>query len=244
MSGKIKKTVAALFMCFSFSWIYAGSSTNTLLGEIIDVIFEALFEITALPTTFKPYPYCDEERNFITYDESYASTKIFISSQMVANTRLGVGNVTRLDGYFWRFFGPLVDNTVFMDTAGVVNGISGWWAGQCAVGGQVTVIKTNPFTMQFALQYAFDYGFSKMIGINDGNVFKFSTVFKSYPGGNLEIEDRFNFIFGSSFLTENELHLGFQINRVQLFGTWNYAYDYSLKAPAYNQWGLGAKLYI
>ncbi len=220
------------------------STLHEFAVEILEFLAEASFYGTALPSTFEKYPYCAEDSKFIIHDSTGASTKLFLSSSFFYNTRVGTGNFNRLDSYIWRFFGPLVENTVACDVNGNLCGEAERWLGLCYVGGQFTVVKTNPFTWQVAFQYGFDYGLLEPLGIHGGKSLKFTNVFKSYPGAGFQIEDRMSVHSGGNAVWENELHVGRQLNRFQIFGTWNWAYDFEKNLALYHQWGCGLKLYI
>lgn len=250
----MKKKIITFFCLFLL--IFSSKVSSSIIGELIGDVVEAVVEeavstafvYTSLTGTFKPYPYYTEKNTedgsvasvsgspFIVYDGTGSSTKIFISSALVYNTLLGLGNTSRLDGYFWRFFGPYVENQAYWDVDGSLTGMPGKCNGICYLGGQFTLIKTNPFTWQTVCLFGLNYG------VLESNCFRLTNVFKCYPGARLELEDRLSFMFNKKVLLDNEVLFGVQMDRIQLFAVWNYGFDIDEKKTAYHQWGGGLKL--
>lgn len=246
-----KKFFSVFFILFSLSSSinagpYLADIFVDIFASVTEAMFETIFELTSVGGTFKKYPYYKDKESdnteyspFIVYDGSGSSTKIFLESSLVYNTQYGLGNCSRLDGYLWRFFGLYAENDVYWDVDGSLTGNPGKAMGVSYLGGQLTYVKTNPFTWQMGFQFGLNYG------LLDNNAFKLTNIIKSYPGANLEIEDRFSAIFTSddTFL-DNEVHLGVQMERLQIYGLWNYRFKVGDVNNSYHQFGGGLKLYL
>lgn len=228
----------------SYTYSYEHTHIDTgyfffdLFCEIVHALIVAGFEYTAIPFTFSAYPYSTEDHNFILPDDSGSSFKFFLSDAVVYNTSFGMGNITRIDGYFWRFFGPLFENYMYWDfnRPDVENYSSP--VGIIYLGGQLTCLKFDYFIGQMAFQYGLNYG------LYDTGLFKCSYIIKCYPGAHLEIEDRISAIGFDKWWGENELHFGIQAGRVQLFADWTFTFGTEKSQNYFHQWGGGAKIYL
>lgn len=236
---------------------------DELSGTIFNLI-GMLWFIDNIIVTFDDYPYADgrylnflSENTFSTSSDSYSGSETVVVDEegnLVSEVhkeqfyRFALetgffyfpldniyGNETRFEGYFYKFFGPVFEHSLFgknnafaADTFTSFGGLNhDAAAGNLKFGGQISLIHSNFFDASCHFQWAYWYG--NFRNQNDLHGFNFGLILRSYPVKPVLIEWRFNWqSFGDyySSVYDSHLELGFMLNSpLEIYAAWKYRSD-------------------
>ncbi len=133
------------------------------------------------------------------------------------------GNETRVEGYIWKFFGPVFENTLYANTNSFTD-FSENFCGNLRLGGQISLIHSNFFDTSFYMQWTYWYG--KFVNLNG---FNFGMIVRSYPMNPVLVEWRFNiqnFANTDNIIFDSHLELGIELNSpFEIYLAWKYRQD-------------------
>lgn len=224
-------------------------STSDIFAEIFAEILAGLWVVNNITVTFEPYPYAQEGKYLIfgdlnaksNFDSAYtgsdedssASQSQEIKSRVfrfAADTAMfwmngfNIGNETRIEGYLFKFFGPVFENTLYCRNA-YLFGENGNDAGNLRLGGELALIQTNMISAAFLVQWDHWYGSLKADGTTVG------FIIRSYPVKPLLLEWRtiwhcipYESASDSGYVMwESILEAGFMVWRnIELFASWRH----------------------
>lgn len=223
---------------------------ESTFSDFIGDVFGMLWLFNNIGVTFDDYPYSDGRYlNFFTqkmfafsdefyFDDSDGSgnfknppkknkeqsyrfaleTGIFyFTSEKI------MGNESRFEGYIWKFFGPVFENTLYANKNSFSD-FSENFCGNLRLGGQFSLIHSNFFDTSFFMQWTYWYGQSlKLSGFN------FGFIVRSYPIKPALFEWRCNFQcfdYTDSIIFDSHLELGIELNSpFEVYVAWKYRQD-------------------
>lgn len=226
----------------------SSSSDNT---SIAGVIFELLLDLSFynnIMADFDNYPYATRP-SYITLkqntDTQFYRFTIDTNGFFTPGYNTA-GNEIRLEGYIWKFFGPVFENNFSYDFN---NGLK---FGKMDLGMQFSLCQFSPFSMVFDIKWEHLYGTKYYNGVN------FGFGFRSYPSKPLILEYRADWgLFSNSgdkinsdtgirknSTFKSHLEAGCMLNSpAEIYGFWDYTTDgfYNRKA---NSFGAGIKYHF
>lgn len=133
------------------------------------------------------------------------------------------GNESRFEGYIWKFFGPVFENTLYANKDSFSD-FSENFCGNLRLGGQLSLIHSNFFDTSFFMQWTYWYG--KNIDLSG---FNFGFIVRSYPMKPALFEWRCNFQcfdYTDSIIFDSHLELGIELNSpLEVYVAWKYRQD-------------------
>lgn len=224
--------------------LMSSSSGGTAEDTIVDLIVEILgylWGYNNLGVTYDAYPYATSPRYMCFeatagyFDPSFPDHfwRFGLDTSYFYDIGLWMGNSVRLEGFLWKFFGPIVElNTYFnTDEENPFLANSGY-KGNIRVGGTFSLIQTNPVSALFYMQW------NHYINIPIENSLDVGFIIRSYPFKPVLIEWRVNWQFPKEFeksLFESHLEVGAMVTGpLEVFAAWNFK-----NYPAFNYKGHG-----
>lgn len=132
------------------------------------------------------------------------------------------GNESRFEGYIWKFFGPVFENTLYANKNSFTD-FSENFCGNLRLGGQLSLIHSNFFDTSFFMQWTYWYGTINLSGFN------FGFIVRSYPVKPALFEWRCNFQcfdYTDSIIFDSHLELGIELNSpLEVYVAWKYRQD-------------------
>lgn len=150
-----------------------------------------------------------------------------------------MGNESRFEGYIWKFFGPVFENTLYTSKNSFMDFSENFY-GNLRLGGQFSLIHSNFFDTSFYMQWTYWYGQSlKLSGFN------FGMILRSYPMNPILLEWRFNFqnfASTSDIIFDSHFELGFELNSpFEIYIAWKYRQDEIFDRNISNAFAAGIK---
>ena len=223
-------------------------SPSDFFTELLVEIMTGVWLVNNITVSFQPYPYAAEGKYLMfgdfgassNFEAAYESkdssfekniepsetvkTRVF---RFAADTSLfwmdgfDIGNESRFEGYLFKFFGPVFENTLYCKNASLF-GVNGNDAGNLRLGGELALIQTNMISAAFVIQWDHWYGSVKADGVN------FGFIVRSYPIKPLLLEWRpqFHCLTENAqdlFMFESILEVGFMVWRnFEVFASWRH----------------------
>lgn len=222
------------------------NKTNNTASELLLEICCGAWILNNFYVSFEPYPYANDGK-YICYNLDNTilpNTQFYrfsISTSGVYVPDIGYGNESVFEGYFYKCFGPLVENTVYRDAEEMT--------GDIKVGGQLALFQTSPFSLSVFMQWSHWYG--ELTTTFPSSGIAFGLHVRSFPFKPLVLEWRFGGqTFGDDYacLMESDLQIGAMIGRFELFCAWkNISVLSSSMKTKYNESNgitAGAKIYF
>ncbi|MBQ5491586.1 MAG: hypothetical protein IIT68_05980 [Treponema sp.] len=227
-------------------------TAGDMFTELIMDLLAGLWIVNNITVTFESYPYAQEGKYLIfgdlnaksNFDSAYtgsdedssASQSQEIKSRVfrfAADTAMfwmngfNIGNETRFEGYLFKFFGPVFENTLYCKNA-YLFGETGNDAGNLRLGGELALVQTNMLSAAFLIQWDHWYGSLQADGINIG------FIIRSYPVSPLLLEWRTSWhcLDENYVMWESILEAGVMVWRnLEVFASWRH-----LDATQYVNW--------
>ena len=217
-----------------------------VFSDICCTVLEFLWLDNHLNMEFDEYPYANGSK-YIIYDGLLSDTEIedvdvsyngkfyrftLESGAVYFPEHSIIGNETRVEGYAYKFFGPIIENTLYFGNAGSNN--SNYYSqndilrGNLRIGGTFNFVNFNIINVAANFQWTYWYGSEFHNGINTG------VIIRSYPfkpvliewRGNWQVLDTTNYHSETDpCILESHLELGFMAARYEAYAAWKYIYD-------------------
>lgn len=201
----------------------SSTSCGDACGEIFFNVLAGVWAVNNFSVSFAPYPYAYDDTyiqsaisvNNAAYSDSFNPSRYSIATSAVYLQGIGFGNETIFEGYLYRFFGPLFENTIYYDGKDMTGNVS--------LGGQIALCQTNPISFSLFMQWSHWYGtVGKVLPTNGCS---FGIHLRSYPFSPLVLEWRVGEqVFGDSSTNffNSDLSMGYMIGRIELFASWKH----------------------
>lgn len=226
-------------------------------------LFVMLWVANNFFVTFDDYPYADGEYlNFFTkksitiIDDSAKNDDTLLvpegkeqSYRYVIDTGVFafpsksiIGNEIRIEGYIWKFFGPVLENTFYIKNLFSENQVDKL-KGNLKLGGQISLAHSIFFDMSWFVQWTHWYDFSKGKQLNGANC---GIIIRSYPANPVIIEYRFTyqdfFDDPTDTFCESHLELGIELNSpYEIYAAWKFTKDNLFSDQTFNGFSFGVK---
>jgi len=203
----------------------SSSSSSQADKELTNALCEVCMTVWLVDNftaSFEPYPYAYDDKyilfntnNSSLFSGDERSTRFTIATSLVYHNQIGCGNETCLEGYIFKCFGPLFENIVFSD----FNDTTGF----LRLGGELSLLQTNPFSFILYCQWCRRYG-ELSISLPENGI-SYGFFMRSYLTKPIVLEWRFG---GTSFgddyasIMESDLRLGVMVSRIEFYGSWKY----------------------
>ncbi|MCR4954259.1 MAG: hypothetical protein K6A43_09315 [Treponema sp.] len=217
-----------------------------VFSDICCAVLELLWLDNHLNMEFDEYPYANESK-YIIYDGVLSDSEAEVldvssngkfyrytleSGAFYFPEHALIGNETRLEGYIYKFFGPVIENTLYFGNGGSNN--SNYYSqndilrGNLRIGGTFNFVNFNIINIAANFQWTYWYGAKNHNGVNTG------VIVRSYPFKPVLIEWRGNWQVLDSphynsetdpCILESHLELGFMAARYEAYAAWKYIYD-------------------
>lgn len=219
----MKKVISILFcLLMVISPVFSQDSLAEFIGDVL--LFENLL------VNYDVYPFADGD--YIKYDGLSADLTRekdwryeLETSALYFTDKQTIGNETRLDGIFFHFFGPELENRICYNRA------TGQMTGDLKLGVILNIFQFNFLSMALAFQYDHLYGNEDLDGLN------FGLIFRSYIAHTYLLECRLNFsdfdlasennaALDTDSVFESHFELGTMIApHLEAFGAFKYIQD-------------------
>ena len=156
------------------------------------------------------------------------------------------GSETRIEGYIYKFFGPVFENLIFTKGSFFDGSSNDNLIGNLRLGGTFNLVNFNPINIAINVQWTHWYGAATNNGVT------FGIIARSYPvkplmlewRGNWQILDKTNYNSDSDpCIFESHLEAGIMSGRIEIFAAWKYIYDGYKEINTHGA-SLGVKLHI
>lgn len=217
-------------------------NTYTFGDFLIDII-DIAWLLNNISVEFDTYPYAHgnylefyfstEPENFSSNNNSdYNETEPYVSPVIafyrpyrfetevdliyMFNSRTPAASV-RLEGFFWKFFGPVVEYTCYYNLIPSRHYPVVALSGDLRLGMQISIFHSN--FLNFALAFEWDHKYGNAIGLYDGVAVEL--IFRSYPVSPLVFEDRIVYsggnyrdcgVYENPSIIQNTFEVGFMID--------------------------------
>lgn len=205
---------------------YYHKSTSNSFSELVFEICCGVWAVDNLSVSYESYPYAVDGKymhfNSVSFTNinpcslNYTDDHFFrfaLSTSGVYVPEIGYGNESIFEGYFFKFFGPLFENTIYFDSQKMT--------GNVKLGGQIALLQTNIISASVFCQWAYWYGELSNVVSKCGTSVGFNL--RSYPFKPFVLEWRLGYqLFDSLYFTESDVRVGIMIHRFEIFGSWKY----------------------
>lgn len=184
---------------------------------------------------FDKYPYAN--KNYLSFDNSLADYpedvverkdkfwRFAVDTSCFYNPGFGAGNLTRLEGFAFKFVGPLVELYSYFPQSGNVLNEVNEYSGDIRLGVEVAIFQNNWFNCIFTCQWSHYFN----LDIENGWLFGF--IFRTYPYkvAPLIAEYRINMGAFDDYepgyvMVESHLEIGAMLfhSAFEIYGAWNW----------------------
>ncbi len=226
---------------------------NELSNTISDLIV-SLWLLNNVSLTFDDYPYADGKYLNFPLEETLSDIGDEIKIQTESKEQFYrftvetgifyhpsmnlVGNESRFEGYIWKFFGPVLENTIF--TQDLFDFQPSSFSGNLKLGGQLSILHSNYFDLSNFVQWSYIYGKS----MNASGI-SFGFILRSYPINPILLEWRCtfqDFFVSEKLIFESHLELGLELNSpAEVYVAYKYYNDCVFSNTESNGFSCGIK---
>lgn len=192
------------------------------IAELFVDVISIIWGYNNLYVSYEEYPYqydnhyiCHPDTNSLDEYELKGDPdgtrpyRFSASTEVFCDNNLGFGNTTAFEGIFYRFFGPVVENTLFYDK-NFKN-----FNGNLRVGGKFGIIQNDYFNLFNTFMWDYRYGYNISYPLSN---FFFACDVSSYPLEPIVLNYRFSLTDGQRLdITEHSVSLGFMHKREELY---------------------------
>lgn len=157
----------------------------------------------------------DDYDDILITSDSERSWRYSLSESVFYDFNRNYGMYTCFEGVVWKFFGPMVENTVFTDLAE--------YNGYAKVGGQLALVQSNVFSWWIYGGASMGYGDAQTVSKYTGGYSGF--YLRSYPGDPLVLEIKGDVLFTPD---SNKVHfdsyfsVGIMFDELEMFARLRY----------------------
>lgn len=232
---------------------YNETVTESLAEFFLDVLIELSIE-NNLRAAFDYYPYATSDHyvQFYQYQpeefpQRFCRFNVDLTGFYYPNT-LTIAPDIKFSGYLFKFFGPLFENTNFINFDSYP-----YYAGNFKLGMEFAVVQTFIFNFSWSMQWVQFYGNNQ----DPLNGICFGALIKSYPFKPVVVEYRFKYsnfldqrsysssdVFDSNSILESVLEIGLMLSSpFEIYGSWRYIADGIFQVREHT-FGMGLKYYF
>lgn len=128
-----------------------------------------------------------------------------------------IGLTNRFEGFFWKFFGPIIDNSIYFNVIPMHGMPLEPINGNLKLGMQISIFQSNLLSLSTGFEWSYWYGPYSIHGYST------EFIFRSYPVYPIVLEDRLNVTVGNfkynynhhtyPCMIENTFEMSFMIER-------------------------------